>query len=303
MLSTPRRVRWETIPHEENEHARGFSALTNPGFLPRVTHWPFVWHFAAPAPKSSMSHRLCERRPSPIPDHHYKHDYKFDLAAFLPKCQLSTIQHTFFPSMLHFLFHTLLFGLFGPSTFALPQAAPDRQPSGTTSEPAPTLTQSEVDGHKYFHEPGGHEPGEDDRLGHYDTRYFHGLVSFDERTETLTHMVKAYLTTFQELGLETWIAHGTLLGWWWNGKVGKQTPLSPVLLLTVERSCLGTGTSIRRFLARRYYTSLTTTIGPSTNMFRKIRNSSANICWMSIHGRDNETLVTERTLSTQDGLI
>ncbi|KAF3491942.1 uncharacterized protein GIQ15_01459 [Arthroderma uncinatum] len=31
-------------------------------------------------------------------------------------------------------------------------------------------------------------------------------------------MIRAYLQFFQENGLETWIAHGTLLGWWWNGK-------------------------------------------------------------------------------------
>ncbi|KAF2840287.1 hypothetical protein M501DRAFT_1015349 [Patellaria atrata CBS 101060] len=67
---------------------------------------------------------------------------------------------------------------------------------------------------KYFHEPGS-----DDILGHYDTRYFKEAVSYDERTDTLTHMIRAYLTWFREQGLETWIAHGTLLGWWWNGKM------------------------------------------------------------------------------------
>lgn len=67
---------------------------------------------------------------------------------------------------------------------------------------------------KYFHEPGG-----DDILGHYDIRYFHGVVSYDERTDTLTHMIRAYLNFFREQGLDTWIAHGTLLGWWWNGKM------------------------------------------------------------------------------------
>ena len=62
----------------------------------------------------------------------------------------------------------------------------------------------------------------DDILGHYDTRFFHGAVSYEERTDTLQNMIKAYLGFFQEKGLETWIAHGTLLGWWWNGKVGKK---------------------------------------------------------------------------------
>ncbi|KAI8943614.1 hypothetical protein NX059_001603 [Plenodomus lindquistii] len=31
-------------------------------------------------------------------------------------------------------------------------------------------------------------------------------------------MIRAYLNFFRENNLDTWIAHGTLLGWWWNGK-------------------------------------------------------------------------------------
>lgn len=68
--------------------------------------------------------------------------------------------------------------------------------------------------YKYFH-----EPGRDDILGHYDIRFFSEPVDDAERAETLTHMIRAYLNFFNENNLETWIAHGTLLGWWWNGKV------------------------------------------------------------------------------------
>ncbi|MCJ1244321.1 hypothetical protein MMC30_001519, partial [Trapelia coarctata] len=67
---------------------------------------------------------------------------------------------------------------------------------------------------KYFHEPGS-----DDQLGHYDSRYFNGLLSYEKKRDTQVHMVRAYLDTFREKGIETWIAHGTLLGWWWNGKM------------------------------------------------------------------------------------
>ncbi|MCJ1287529.1 hypothetical protein MMC26_006881 [Xylographa opegraphella] len=74
------------------------------------------------------------------------------------------------------------------------------------------------DSKKYFHEPGSHAPGSDDMLGHYDTRYFGELLSYESKRDTQVHMVRAYLEIFQELGIETWIAHGTLLGWWWNGK-------------------------------------------------------------------------------------
>ena len=32
-------------------------------------------------------------------------------------------------------------------------------------------------------------------------------------------ILQAYLATFRHLHIETWIAHGTLLGWWWNGQI------------------------------------------------------------------------------------
>ncbi|CAA9963946.1 hypothetical protein CFE70_007408 [Pyrenophora teres f. teres 0-1] len=66
---------------------------------------------------------------------------------------------------------------------------------------------------KYFH-----EPGITIELGHYDARYFKEIVSDEERTDTQKHMIRAYLTFFRENELDTWIAHGTLLGWWWNGR-------------------------------------------------------------------------------------
>ncbi|KAF2118918.1 LicD family-domain-containing protein [Lophiotrema nucula] len=71
----------------------------------------------------------------------------------------------------------------------------------------------DVSKNKYFQEPGG-----DEQLGHYDQRYFHGIVSYEERTDTQLHMIRAYLNFFRGHGLDTWIAHGTLLGWWWNGQ-------------------------------------------------------------------------------------
>jgi hypothetical protein len=31
--------------------------------------------------------------------------------------------------------------------------------------------------------------------------------------------VQTYLATFRDLGVQTWLMHGTLLGWWWGKKV------------------------------------------------------------------------------------
>ncbi|KAI9780287.1 MAG: hypothetical protein M1816_003129 [Peltula sp. TS41687] len=67
---------------------------------------------------------------------------------------------------------------------------------------------------KYFH-----EAGEKDTLGHYDQRFFKRIDSDEDRRSTLQHLMRAYLKFFRERNIETWIAHGTLLGWWWNEKL------------------------------------------------------------------------------------
>ncbi|KAK7980296.1 hypothetical protein PG989_012753 [Apiospora arundinis] len=67
---------------------------------------------------------------------------------------------------------------------------------------------------KYFHEPGGGL-----ELGHYDARFFKGKVPYTEHRAALRHLIRSYLETMHELQVETWLAHGTLLGWWWNGKI------------------------------------------------------------------------------------
>ncbi|KAI1428790.1 LicD family-domain-containing protein [Xylaria sp. FL1777] len=67
---------------------------------------------------------------------------------------------------------------------------------------------------KYFHEPGW-----DLESGHYDARYFQGKVPYEQHRPALRHLIRSYLTTFKALGVETWLAHGSLLGWWWNGQI------------------------------------------------------------------------------------
>jgi len=67
---------------------------------------------------------------------------------------------------------------------------------------------------KYFHEPGA-----DNELGHYDIRYFKGVVPYEIHRPMLRELIRSYLSVFRKLGVETWLAHGTLLGWWWNGRI------------------------------------------------------------------------------------
>jgi len=99
--------------------------------------------------------------------------------------------------------------LLAVSHFLLPSVLADESADESAAE-----KKAERNRKKYFHEPGG-----TDDLGHYDARYFKGLVAYDEHRRTLRHLIRSYLSTFDNLGIETWLAHGTLLGWWWNGRI------------------------------------------------------------------------------------
>jgi len=54
---------------------------------------------------------------------------------------------------------------------------------------------------------------------HYDGRFTDRVEGYDERNRDLHNLVRAYLSTMADLGAETWLMHGTLLGWWWNRKI------------------------------------------------------------------------------------
>ncbi|KAI9047758.1 hypothetical protein LZ554_008468 [Drepanopeziza brunnea f. sp. 'monogermtubi'] len=64
---------------------------------------------------------------------------------------------------------------------------------------------------KYFHESVFHP--------HYDGRFADHQLGYQERKEALSNLIQTYLATFADIGVETWLMHGTLLGWWWNRKI------------------------------------------------------------------------------------
>ncbi|KAL4900297.1 hypothetical protein BDW74DRAFT_162050 [Aspergillus multicolor] len=68
--------------------------------------------------------------------------------------------------------------------------------------------------YKYFQEPGN-----DEINAHYDSRFFKEPVPKEQRSQVLTHIIHSYFEFFNGHKLETWLAHGTLLGWWWNGRI------------------------------------------------------------------------------------
>lgn len=40
-----------------------------------------------------------------------------------------------------------------------------------------------------------------------------------QRRDALSTLLRTYLSTMSTIGAETWIMHGSLLGWWWNRKI------------------------------------------------------------------------------------
>lgn len=70
------------------------------------------------------------------------------------------------------------------------------------------------DERKYFREAGGTI-----ELSHYDARYFREEIPYAEHGPALRRLIRSWLATARELGVDAWLAHGTLLGWWWNGRV------------------------------------------------------------------------------------
>lgn len=96
------------------------------------------------------------------------------------------------------------------SAVTLLAAAVGIGPAGGRGRIGPTRTDK-----KYFQEAGPTM-----LLSHYDGRYFRGEVPYEEHRPALRHLIRSYLTIMRNnLGLETWLAHGTLLGWWWNGRI------------------------------------------------------------------------------------
>ncbi|KAF2440037.1 hypothetical protein P171DRAFT_320196, partial [Karstenula rhodostoma CBS 690.94] len=64
---------------------------------------------------------------------------------------------------------------------------------------------------KYFHESTFD--------GHYDGRFADRTLPPESRNMHLRALLRTYLATMHALGAETWLMHGSLLGWWWNRRI------------------------------------------------------------------------------------
>ncbi|KAJ8104424.1 LicD family-domain-containing protein [Lipomyces tetrasporus] len=53
---------------------------------------------------------------------------------------------------------------------------------------------------------------------HYDSRYFKFELNKGDRERAIRYMLEAWLAFLEESKIQSWIAHGTLLGWYWNAE-------------------------------------------------------------------------------------
>lgn len=68
---------------------------------------------------------------------------------------------------------------------------------------------------KFFHEATLIDT---DQGGHYDWRFFTRVLTSEYEKKAVFHrMARAWLRFAHSASLKTWVAHGTLLGWYWNG--------------------------------------------------------------------------------------
>ncbi|CAH2351765.1 hypothetical protein CLIB1423_04S05468 [[Candida] railenensis] len=94
---------------------------------------------------------------------------------------------------------------------------------------------------KYFSETFAID-AEGNRVGnHYDWRFFSGIKEGKELQIILRRLLRNWLQFTRKAGLKTWIAHGTLLSWYWNSlnfpwedDVDVQMPIRDLHLLAEE---------------------------------------------------------------------
>ncbi|RCK55584.1 hypothetical protein Cantr_05939 [Candida viswanathii] len=77
---------------------------------------------------------------------------------------------------------------------------------------------------------------------HYDWRFFNGVMTGTiEQSLTLHRLIRTWLSFTRKTGITTWIAHGSLLSWYWNGiafpwdnDIDVQVPIMDLHKLSLE---------------------------------------------------------------------
>ncbi|TDZ30479.1 Protein MNN4 [Colletotrichum spinosum] len=100
------------------------------------------------------------------------------------------------------LLSSMAFGL------TLTQATPLPDPASSDTTSAPAGADAHTQPAQYFQESSFSI--------HYDPRFASASLNTTAERAAARVLVQTYLSTLRDLGVQTWLAHGSLLGWWWN---------------------------------------------------------------------------------------
>ncbi|KAK7217998.1 hypothetical protein V2G26_006001 [Clonostachys chloroleuca] len=90
-------------------------------------------------------------------------------------------------------------------------AAMPATPGASIAERAEVPGTPDFPEYKYFHESKLNS--------HYDSRFMKYQYKEDYQKVLIRGLVQTYLSTFRSLGIQTWLMHGSLLGWWFGRKI------------------------------------------------------------------------------------
>lgn len=90
-----------------------------------------------------------------------------------------------------------------------PRSASFLQFAGLTSNTKDLSTTDSRSPQKYFHESIYHP--------HYDGRFASAVLPRKTRLFHMRLLLRSYMLAMERAHVRTWVMHGSLLGWWWNG--------------------------------------------------------------------------------------
>lgn len=114
----------------------------------------------------------------------------------------------------------------------------------------------------------------------------------------LRPLAQAYFETMTNLGIETWIMHGTLLGWWWNQKV---MPWDNDLDVQVSEAALWFLWDNGYHLSQHEFAIANGTDNTTTNKRRFVLEINPN--FKRRHQQDNFNRIDGRWIDIDSGLF
>ncbi|KAF9875701.1 hypothetical protein CkaCkLH20_06633 [Colletotrichum karsti] len=101
--------------------------------------------------------------------------------------------------------------------FALAQATPIQDPTSKIPSPGAAAAVTRTDESR--EQPAAGYFPESSFSAHYDPRFATKPLNATAERDAVKVLVQTYLSTLRDLGVQTWLAHNALLGWWWNKQV------------------------------------------------------------------------------------